>query len=132
VDFSPAVAIIVLSGLSSIAGNIAGGQLVTIGRILAAVVSVCASLVSSILFFLILLVIIRLLVQIFAPNSTFQLWYSLDQILHPLFDRVTKVFGGRQTWTASLVFGLIALIIVNMAVSFILRLLVTLLTHLPF
>jgi uncharacterized protein YggT (Ycf19 family) len=132
VDFSPAVAIIVLSGLSSIAGNIAGGQLVTIGRILAAVVSVCASLVSSILFFLILLVIVRLIVQIFAPNSTFQLWEQLDRLLHPLFDRVTKVLGGRQSWTASLAFGLIGLIIVNWVFSFIMNLLKDILSHLPF
>jgi YggT family protein len=132
VDFSPAVAIIVMSGVSSIAGSFAAGQIVTVGRILAAVVSVCGSIVSSILSFLILLVIIRLIVQIFAPHSTFQLWYSLDQMLHPLFDRVSGIFGGQQSWTASLAFGLIGLIIVNWAFSFTMRLLVSILTHLPF
>jgi YggT family protein len=132
VDFSPAVAIIVLSGVSSIARSFADGQIVTVGRILAAVVSVCGSIVSSILGFLVLLVIIRLIVQIFAPRSTFRLWYSLDQMLHPLLDRVSGIFGGKQSWTASLAFGLIGLIVANMAFSFIMRLLVTLLTHLPF
>jgi YggT family protein len=132
VDFSPVVAIIVLSGISSIAGNIAGGQLVTVGRISAAVVGVCASIISSILGFLILLVIIRLIAQIFAPDSTFQLWVQLDRLLHPLFDRVAGIFGGRQSWTASLAFGLIGLIVVNWVFSFIMNLLKDLLTHLPF
>jgi YggT family protein len=132
VDFSPAVAIIVMSGVSSIARSFAAGQIVTVGRILAAVVSVCGAIVSSILVFLILLVIIRLIVQIFAPHSTFQLWYSLDRMLHPWFDRVSGIFGGKQSWTASLVFGLISLIVVNAAFRFILNLLTGVLTHLPF
>jgi YggT family protein len=132
VDFSPAVAIIVMSGVSSIARSFADGQIMTVGRILAAVVSVCGSIVSSILGFLILLVIIRLIVQIFAPHSTFQLWYSLDRMLHPLFDRIAGLFGGKQSWTARLAFGLIGLIIVYWAFSFIMRLLVTVLALLPF
>ncbi|MDR3284554.1 MAG: YggT family protein [Treponema sp.] len=134
VDFSPAAAIMVLIGISSFISGVAVGQRITIGLILAQLVAMCGTIVTSILGFLILLVIIRLIVQIFAPDSGFQLWYSLDQLLHPLFDRATSLYagqGGRPNWTANLAIGLAGLLVINWACKLVLGILTRLLGSLP-
>jgi YggT family protein len=136
VDFSPVAAIMVLIGVSSLVSGIAAGVRITIGLILSLLVSMCASIVSSVLGFLILLVIIRLIIQLFAPHSTFQLWYSLDQILHPLFDRASDLYGGsnnsRHAWTINLAIGLAGLLIINWVFRFVIGILTGLLGSLPF
>jgi YggT family protein len=136
IDFSPVLAFAVLMGVSAMAGRLALGLGITLGIILAQLVSIAASVISSLLGFLILLVIARLLVLLIAPHSGFQLWYSLDQILHPLLDPFAGIFGGRSwgrhTWTVSLAIGLAGLFVLRWVFGSLVNLVIRLLGSLPF
>jgi YggT family protein len=83
-DFSPVAALAVLGAVSNFANTaMAGGGVLSLGRILVWVVGAAWSVVSSLLGILLILVVIRLVAHLAAPRSTFSLWYSLDRTLAP-------------------------------------------------
>nr|MCR5172952.1 YggT family protein [Treponema sp.] len=94
-DFSPAVAICVLSALATILANISATSHITIGGILSMIISLTWSVVSSIIFFLILLIAIRLVVILITNDygSTNSIWGQLDRILSSLIYTLTGIFS---------------------------------------
>jgi YggT family protein len=132
-DFSPVVALALLSALSSLASGISAAKRVSVGIILAQAVAVCSSVISSVLGLLSLLLVIRLIAALAAPHSTYGLWVSLDRTFAPFLDRISNSFKHRPfSWTGTLALGLAALVVVNLLLGFILRLLIWILTGLPF
>ena len=97
-DLSPALALCVLIAASSILGNIALTQSFTLGGLLAIVLYLLWSVVSSILGFLIILLAIRLIVLLMRKDGYGSIWDSLDRTLNPIAFRMTSLFTrGRPT-----------------------------------
>ena len=76
-DFSPAVAMGVLVALSSVFAQLSLQGRILFGASLATLLGVLWSIVASLLGFFILLLMIRLFVVIFWPNSSSQLWQAV-------------------------------------------------------
>jgi YggT family protein len=132
-DFSPVLALALLGAVSSLASSISAANKMSVGIILAQAVAVCSSVISSILGILILLLIIRLVAALATPHSTYGLWVTLDRTFAPFLDRLMSSFKHRPfSWTGTLALGLAALVVVNLLLSFVLRLLVWILAGLPF
>ncbi len=112
-DLSPAVALCVLIAVSHILGNVAAAKSFTLGGLLATVLYLLRSLASSILGFLILLLVIRLVVMLLRKDRYGSLWDSLDHSLSPIVFRMTAPFTrGRPTsYKTALIAAIIAAIV---------------------
>ncbi len=134
-DFSPAVAMGVLVALSSVFAQLSLQGRILFGASLATLLGVLWSIVASLLGFFILLLMIRLFVVIFWPNSSSQLWQILDRTLYPIVFRFTKYIFGKQRYVqyrTALIAALVVTILAEMAGSFLINMLGVLLMRLPF
>jgi YggT family protein len=133
-DFSPMLALAVLVGISNIFTRMATMQKVSVGYILAIAVQMLWSVCSSIIVFLIFIIIVRLVADIVAPKSSFQLWSSLDRILYPVISPITAPFSnsGRISWRTSLIIGGVFFILANMLLGWIIGKVSILFALLPF
>lgn len=134
VDFSPVLAIILLSVVRQIADRIARSGEVSLGVILAFTLSIIASAVFFFLTLLAIITAIRLLGIWFGANSTGRFWITLDRILQPMTFRLLERFGRSESLTypqalAAFAAGLIIVIILG---RFLVGYLVILLSQLPF
>ncbi len=134
VDLSVIAALVTLWIVRSIALNIAYVGTITLGTILAIIVSAVASAVFFFLTLFLILAVIRLLGSLFGANTALRFWIVLDQILEPIVHRVvTPLARGRLVNYQN---ALIIFIAVNFAVillgRFIIAILTGLLRGLPF
>ncbi|MBQ6781543.1 MAG: YggT family protein [Treponema sp.] len=91
-DLSPAIALCVLIAASSILGNLAAAKSFTLGGLLAIVLYLVWSVASSILGFLIILLVIRLIVLLMRKDRYGSIWDSLDRSLNPIVFRMSSFF----------------------------------------
>lgn len=91
-DLSPAVALCMLIAVSHILGNFAAARSFTLGGLLADMLYLLQSIAFSILGFLILLLVIRLVVLLLGKDRYGSLWDSLDHSLSPIVFRMTAPF----------------------------------------
>ncbi|WP_162481519.1 YggT family protein [Treponema endosymbiont of Eucomonympha sp.] len=133
-DFSPLVALAALSALSSVCGSIAATGALSAGTILALALRMCWSVVSSILSFLILMLAVRLVADLIAPNSTFQLWATLDRLLWTPVSAILRAVSPRRSLSrrAGLGIALGVLILLNYSLGWVMRGIAALLSQLPF
>ena len=90
-DFSPVVAILSLSVLNTIAIQLANAGPITIGFVLALVVSAVWSAFSFFVLFFLVLTVIRL-VGLLLRKDAGHFWFVLDQILDGMVQRVSQPF----------------------------------------
>ncbi len=96
VDLSVIAALVTLWIVRSIALNIAYVGSITLGTILAIIVSAVSSAVFFFLTLFLILAVIRLLGSLFGANTALRFWIVLDQILEPIVHRVvTPLARGR-------------------------------------
>ena len=88
-DFTPMVAMGVLVLVSSILQSIIRTQRVSVGIILATIVSLCWSIIHTIFVVLIIVLLVRLIVSIFNKDSS-PIWNQIDRIVSPVAYNVTK------------------------------------------
>jgi YggT family protein len=93
VDFSPVVAIGVLSVIAQVLPGIGVTGHISIGIILAGILAVVWSFFSFFLIILILALAIRLLYDIFNRYGYSQFWTMLDRFINPSISRVSGFFG---------------------------------------
>ena len=134
VDFSPILAITVLVILSNILNQIGAHGQITVGIILAVVISSVWYAVSSLLTFFIIFIIIRLIMLLVSTNTFSPFASGLDSILIPLASRaagffVKKAATGYQT---NLIILGALLIGIKLAGSLVMKYLVIYLPALPF
>ncbi len=91
VDISPIFAFAALMLISSIFEQIAYSRTFSVGIILAIIVSMAWSVVSSLLTFFNLIVLVRLIATFFNKNQG-QIWQSIDQLLQPVIKKVIPFF----------------------------------------
>lgn len=133
-DFSPVLSI----GLLVVASNLLSTLTVTgqlkIGYLLASVVSMIWSIVASVLSFLIILLLIRI-IALFVSKGGSSFWHSLDQTLNPIVYKVAGMFRGRNTFmtqkTAYLI-TIVAIFVLRIAGNILFSVVAGLFTRLPF
>lgn len=111
-DFTPMVAMGVLVLVSSILQSIIRTQRVSVGIILATIVSLCWSIIHTIFVVLIIVLLVRLIVSIFNKDSS-PIWNQIDRIVSPVAYNVTKKIFPKKfiKYQTVLIFTIFALII---------------------
>lgn len=134
IDFSPILSIGLLVAVSNIFSSIAMTGRFSIGYLLASVISILWSVVASVVGFLIILLIIRL-VALFLNKNGGSLWYSLDNTLNPIVYKIAGVFRGKNTFMTqktAYIITIIALFVARFLGNVAFSLIADLLTTLPF
>ncbi|MBQ2313390.1 MAG: YggT family protein [Treponema sp.] len=136
IDFSPALALCLLSAASSILNGLASGAALSVGGILALLLDLFWTIIFSLITFIILLLAIRLII-IFASRSEYSsspIISTIDRSIAPLVQRLAGPFrrGRAQTYKAALIISIIMLILLNFAGLLLSSFLNGLLLSLPF
>ncbi len=92
-DFSPILALAVLTMSSYLMQNLAAGGRISLAAILALVIQMAWSIVASLLLFLIIILVIRLIVHISGSDRNSLLWDQIDTSLNPLIHSITRLFS---------------------------------------
>ncbi len=134
-DLSPALAIMVLYGISYILINLMRGGIPSLGSILSLILSLIWGVVSSVLGFIIILMVIRLLVLFFSGSygNYGSIWDQLDRAMSPMVYRITSIFtGGRMIpYKTALIIAIIIMVAIEFGGKFLIDYLCTLIRMLP-
>ncbi|MBQ7158118.1 MAG: YggT family protein [Treponema sp.] len=132
-DLSPALALCVLIGASSILGNLAVERSFTLGGLLAIILYLLWSVTSSILGFLIILLIVRLVVLLMRKDSYGSIWDSLDRTLNPIVFRMTSIFtrGSPTPYKNALIFAILTSAGIWIALRLVISILIGICQRLP-
>ena len=134
VDFSPIAAIITLVIVTNIVNALRVYGEVSLGYILALIVSAVWSAVFFILGFFIVLSAVRFISVLFGGTSFNPFWQTLDLMVNPILAYIQKtVLRGRQlSYKNGLGIGILVLVGVAVAGRIIVNLLVDLFQRIPF
>lgn len=134
IDFSPILSLGLLVAASNILSNIAATGRLGVGYILASIVSVGWSIVASVIGFLVILLIIRLVALLLNKNGG-SLWYTLDQTLNPVVYKIAGIFRGKNTFMTqkkAFVITIVALLALRLVGGIAFSMVSRLLLRLPF
>lgn len=131
-DFSPIIAFIILSGVSSILQAISVMQKFSLGIILAITINMIWTAISSILLLLIIILVVRLVVLLLNKDSI-GFWGSLDSMIYKISRPITKVFFKNRfvNLQTTIIITLVATILVRILGSYLFRLLFNIFQGLP-
>lgn len=134
IDFSPIVAIGILTLSSSLISQMLLYGRFSLGYLLASIVQVCWTAVSSILTIYNILLLIRLIVALLKKDHTSTIWATLDRIIYPVQSKVTSIFFKNRLISNALGIGitLITCVIIQIIGSWLIGLIALLLSKLPF
>ena len=135
IDFSPILAIGILSLLSSILGGITTTGRIYFGGILATVLSMIWSVCSSILTIFFLLILIRWIVLLVNKGqvSTNSAWYQLDLMLQKFVYKLGNTFiKNNLTYQKALLISWISLRVVGVILRILISILIGLCNMIPF
>ncbi len=132
-DFSPIIAFIILSGISTILQYIATLKKISFGIILAITLQMIWSAISSILLLFIIILIIRLVVLLMNKDSI-GFWSSLDSVIYKLARPVTKLFFKNKfvNLQTTVIIALVSMIILRFLGGYLFGFLVNLFQGFPF
>src|SRR5574344_240999 len=115
-DFSPAVAIGILSVLSSVFTDIANTGRLYFVAIVAVFISMLWSIIASFFGFLLILLVIRLIVMLSqrGRQDYNSFWSGVDYSLSPFVLRITKIFAGNRmiSYRTALIISIVMLILI--------------------
>lgn len=131
-DFSPIIAFIILSGISTILQYIATLQKISLGIILAITFQMIWSAISSILLLFIIILVVRLIVLLMNKDSI-GFWSSLDTMIYKLARPVTKLFFKNKfvNLQTAVIIALVSMIILRFLGGFIFTILVNICQGFP-
>ncbi|QQO11081.1 YggT family protein [Breznakiella homolactica] len=132
-DFSPIVALAVLSLLNNIFLTAAVYGRISLGIILALVLSALWSAVSFILSFCIIILVIRLIAYLTNRNIYSTFWRIIDSLSQPILYRINRlIFRDRITnYKTGIITAVVVLLVVRIGLEFVIRLAAGLLVRLP-
>ena len=133
-DFSPVLSIGLLVVASNLLSTLAVTGQLKIGYLLASVISMIWSIVASILSFLIILLLIRI-IALFVSKGGTSFWYSLDRTLNPVVYKVAGIFRGRNTFMtqkAAYLITIVAIFVLRIAGNILFSVVAGLFIRLPF
>ena len=134
-DFSPAIALCLLGAVSTIFSHLAHSSSLRLGTILSLLVQTIGSIAASIISFLVVMLIIRLII-IFVSGSAFSnntLLYQIDQTFGGIVSAIARTFtGDRQiSYKTALIIAIVTLIALNIVFQIVFFLLSRVLAGLP-
>jgi len=134
IDFSPIVALAVLSVVNNLFMTLSYAVRITLGFILSLLLDAGWSAVSFLLGFFLVIAIIRIIGYVARFATLHPLWQILDGIINPLLFRVNRlIYRGRSVdYLQGLITGFVAVLIVRTIGGLLVRLLTSLLMSLPF
>lgn len=124
-DFSPALALCILGAGSQIFSSLANGGYINLQMILAMILGIFFSILSSLIFFLIILFAIRLILIMInrdSYNTSGFMANQIDSSISPIVYRIARTFamGRRITYKAALIISIIALLFLQFALRILL------------
>ena len=124
-DFSPALALCILGAGSQLFSSLANGGYINLQMILAMILGIFFSILSSLIFFLIILFAIRLILIMINRNSYNTSGFMANQIdssISSIVYRIARTFamGRRITYKAALIISIIALLFLQFALRILL------------
>ena len=135
IDFSPILAIGILSILSSIIGGIATSGRIHFGSILAMILGMILSLISTLLGIFILLILIRWIVLLVNKGqvSTNSAWYQVDLMLQKFVYKIGNTFfRNNLTYQKALLVSWISLGVIWFIARILFAILINLCNNIPF
>ncbi len=134
VDFSPIVALAVLSVINNLFMTLSYAVRITFGFILSLLLDAGWSAISFLLGFFLVIVFIRTIGFIARLATLHPLWQILDGIINPLLFRVNKlIYRGRAVnYLQGLITGFVVVLVARGLGGWLVRLLTSLLMSLPF
>lgn len=134
VDLSPILAIGILSIASSFIGQIIAFGRFSIGILLASVIQVCWTAISSILTIYNILILIRLIVALLKKDYSSNIWQTLDRIIYPVQNKITNLIFKNKIISNTLSLGitLIACVLLQIIGSWIVGLIALVFSRIPF
>lgn len=135
-DFSPVLALGLLSICSSILQNIMMIGRISVGSILAMIISLVWSLFSSIVTFFIVILVIRLIMLLVnrGRESASNIWSQIDYSINPFVLRISSFFSGGKpvSYQNALIISVVSMIVVLFAGRYLMAWISTLLLRIPF
>lgn len=124
-DFSPALALCILGAGSQLFSSLANGGYINLQMILAMILGIFFSILSSLIFFLIILFAIRLILIMInrdSYNTSGFMANQIDSSISSIVYRIAKTFamGRRITYKAALIISIIALLFLQFALRILL------------
>lgn len=135
VDFSPILAIGILSLLSSILGGIGATGIISFHSILGAIIRMVWNLISSLITILFVLIFVRwLFLNINKNQNNYNSgWYQIDSLLQKFCYKVSGIFvKGSTSYKTSLLVNWIALLVIIISGHILFRILGVLINRIPF
>lgn len=129
-DFSPALALCILGAGSQLFSSLANGGYINLQMILEMILGIFFSILSSLIFFLIILFAIRLILIMINKDSYNTSGFMANQIdssISPIVYRIARTFamGRRITYKAALIISIIALLFLQFALRILLALILS-------
>ena len=131
-DFSPIAALAVLVIAGNILGEIGKAGRITFGVALAICIKAIWSATASLLFFLFIIIFIRLLILLVKPNAYSPILKSLDSFITPLSAKVSSIFTKNTNYAANLILLCITIIIAYFVINFAVNFVVAITSNLQF
>lgn len=124
-DFSPALALCILGAGSQLFSSLANGGYINLQMILSMILGIFFSILSSLIFFLIILFAIRLILIMInrdSYNTSGFMANQIDSSISPIVYRIARTFamGRRITYKAALIISIIALLFLQFALRILL------------
>lgn len=134
IDFTPILAIGTLVIASTVLQNFAAMGRVSLGAFIAIVFQICWSLVNSFLTIVSVIIVIRLLFNIFSKDSGSRIWAQLDSLISPIAYKVTGFFFPRKfiQYRTVLIIALVALVLVQLIMYVVMGVIIGFFGNLPF
>jgi YggT family protein len=134
VDFSPIVALAVLSVINNLFVTLSYAVRITVGFILSLLLDAGWSAISFLLGFFLVIALVRIIGYIAKLATLHPLWQILDGIINPLLFRINRfIYRGRAVdYLQGLITGFVVVLLARAIGGWVVRILTSLLMSLPF
>ncbi|MCQ2580160.1 MAG: YggT family protein [Treponemataceae bacterium] len=134
IDFTPMLAIGSLVIVSSVLQSIINSRRISVGVIIASVINLCWSVISTVFVVFIVVVLIRLIVNFLNKDTDSQIWVQLDKMISPVAYHLSNMIFPKKyiKYQTVLIVTLIALVVCYFLLEFILLFIAGFFASLPF
>lgn len=134
VDFSPILALAILSLVSSVLGGITSTGSIRFGYTLATIISMLWSLCRSLISFVLLVMLVRFIAILVKGENYSQssMWYSLDSFLGSLVQKIAGPFYKKGDYKGELLVSIIVVFVFTFLGTLFFGILVNLCQSIPF
>ena len=135
-DFTPAIALCILMAAQAFFTSLATGAGFRLSTILAMLVMLVGNIFTSVLGFLAVIILVRLVVYIVIGDGqgSYTIWTAVDRAISPIIFRIAGLIFRNQTisFVKAMVVSFITLILFSVLISYAVRTLGMLISMIPF